>query len=95
MKYTVILALTAFTVGSVFAFSFSGVISRSLPEAYGIAMQTLGSRTNALVCVEGKRRSKKDDIGMWDFVFEGANASRVVVSVLDGATNGCIDCPHQ
>ncbi|MEI9963291.1 MAG: hypothetical protein WDM76_19900 [Limisphaerales bacterium] len=28
---------------------------RSLPEAYQIAVQTLGLRTNALVCIEGKR----------------------------------------
>jgi hypothetical protein len=66
--------------------------TRSLPEAYQIAERTLGSRTNQLVCIEG-RRSK--DLHYWDFVFEGTNASRVVVFVSDANTNGCIDCPHQ
>ena len=102
MKYTVILVFAVFTAGSVFAFFFSGVLPRRLPEAYEIAMQTLGSRTNELVCVEAKRRIKKDNIGIWDFVFEKGtmfqretNASQVVVFVSDGATNGCVDCPHQ
>ena len=81
-----------FAAGTAFAFFFSGAIyPRSLPEAYQIAVRTIGSRTNDLVCIEGKRK----DGGLWDFVFEGTNASRVVVSVSDISTNGWISVPHK
>ena len=93
MKNTMILALSTFAVCSAFAYSMSAFPPiRSLPEAYQIAVWTLGSRTNQLVCIEGKRSK---ELHYWDFVFEETNASRVVVFVSDANTNGCIDCPHQ
>ena len=101
MKHTVILALSAVAVGSAFAFSFSGVIRpRPLPEAYQIAVETIGSRTNELMCIEGKRLKVEGahvnkDVGFWEFVFEGTNTSRVVVTVTDLQPQGFIDCPHK
>gem|GEM_PF-4409800 len=64
--------------------------ARSLPEAYQLALRTLGSRTNQLACIEAKRNK---DLLYWDIVFEETNASRVVVSVADSSTDACIDCP--
>ena len=92
MKNIGILALVTFAVCTASAFFFSGAIyPRSLPDAYKIAVQTIGSRTNELVCIEGKRK----DHGVWNFVFEGTNASRVVVFVSDISTNGWIDVAHK
>ena len=92
MKTKVILALTTLLVCGAFAFSFSGVIRpRLLPEAYQIAVQAIGSRTNELMCVEGKRIKNMG----WDFVFEGTNASRVLVTVTDLQPSGFIDGSHK
>jgi len=105
MKHTVILVLVlgTFVVVSAYAFFFSGEIrARLLPEAYQIAVETLGSRTNELVCVEGKRiKFRKEhtykeggwteaEAAWWEFIFEGTNASQVVVTVTDLQPQGFI-----
>jgi hypothetical protein len=91
MKHTAIIALVTFAVCTAFGFSISYVRHRSLPEAYQLAVQAVGSRTNELVCIEGKLTYPME----WDFVFEGKNASRVIVCVSDSCTNGWIDVSHK
>jgi hypothetical protein len=94
MKYRVTLGLAMLAVSAAFAFSFSGQIkSRTIPEAYQIATQTLGSRTNELVCVEAERSKKYK--GLWSFTFEGTNVSQVVVWVSDIQPEGSIDGEHK
>ena len=82
------------SVYTAFAFFFSGQIKpRTLPEAYQIATQTLGSRTNELVCVEAERSKKYN--GLWFFTFEGTNVSQVVVGVSDMQSEGSIVGEHK
>ena len=84
MKRAIIYALVGVMAASVPAFTLlSHAPIRPLPEAYELAMQTLGTRTNTLACIEAKRH----EIRRWDFVFEGTNASQVVVCVSDFSEN--------
>ncbi len=95
MKRFITIALVSLTASIALARFVSGYYPpRSLPEAYQIAVQTLGLRTNALVCIEGKR-IKYGNGGYWDFVFEGTDTNRVVVTDTDIDPSGCIDCLHQ
>jgi len=93
MKHTAILVLVALAASVGFAFTHFGPITqRSLPDAYQIAVQTVGSRTNDLECVAAKRTKEG---GLWDFVFEGTNATRVVVIVSDISPVGSIDSSRK
>jgi hypothetical protein len=88
MKCAIIYVLVCVAAASVSAFTLiSHAPIRPLPEAYDLAMQTLGARTNVLACIEAKRH----EIRRWDFVFAGTNDCRVVVCVSDFSekTNGC------